>query len=406
MSLTDTHRSQATRGACAIVGVGQTVLSKAAEDTELELALEASLEALADAGVSPDQVDGLLRFGGGFEQVSHAELIRALGIKESTYVAEAPLGGDASGAMVHHAVAALVSGRASVVLAYRSIKQSGGRRFGRADSAQRGGPPRDEDIVVRGQQAFLWPYWMMAPAHLFGLWATRYMAEYDLDKARLDEALARVALDQRAYANRRPGTLMHDRTLTREQYDNARMIAWPLCLFTICLECDGAAAVVVTTSDRAAELPTTPAPILATTQSLQAAYDPGNPFMADLTAPFPASRAEQLWSDAGVGPGDVSVAQIYDATSLMTLFGLELYGFLPRGEGWKYLAEYGIGPDSPLPINTHGGHLSDGYVQGMTGLVEAVRQFRGTAVNQVPDVSVSFFGTLSGSAVVLGPVTP
>jgi acetyl-CoA acetyltransferase len=82
---------------------------------------------------------------------------------------------------------------------------------------------------------------------------------------------------------------------------------------------------------------------------------------------------------------------------------LELYGFVPRGEAVRYLTEHGIGPDSPLPVNTHGGHLSDGYIQGMSGLVEAVRQLRGTAVNQVPDVTVSFFGTLSGSAVVLGP---
>jgi acetyl-CoA acetyltransferase len=390
------------RGRTAIVGVGQTALSRSARESVLELAVQASLEALADAGLEPGDVDGLLRFGGPFETVSHAALVRNLGIRELGYLGEIPLGGEASGGMVHHAAGALLSGRASVVLAYRAIKQSDGNRFGRADQALHSGAPTGEDIVVGGDLSFTWPYWMMAPAHLFALWGSRYMAENGLSEADFREALGRVAIDQRRYANARPGALLHARALDREQFEAGRLIAWPLNLFMICLENDGACAVVLTTTQKAARLDCVPAPILAACQSLSPDHEPMSMYAEDLLQIFPAERAERLWADAGVGPGDVSVAQLYDATSLMTLLSLELYGFVPRGLAWRHVTKHGIGPGSPLPVNTHGGHLADGYVQGMTGVVEAVRQLRGTAVNQVPGVSVSFYGGPSGSAVVLG----
>jgi len=391
-----------TRGRTAIAGVGQTALSKAAEQSVLELAVQACLEACHDAGLEPAEIDGMLRFGGPFETVSHAALVRNLGIRELSYLGEVPMGGEASGGMIHHAVGALMSGRASAVLAYRAIKQSDGNRFGRADQALHGGPPVDEDIIMGGEAAFTWPYWMMAPAHLFALWGSRYMAENDLSEAQFRDALGRVAIDQRRYANARPGTLLHDRPLDREQFEAARLISWPLTLFMICLENDGACAVVVTTEERAARLACRPAPILATCQSLAPDHEPMSMYAEDLLQIFPAERAECLWADAGIAPGEVSVAQLYDATSLMTLLSLELYGFVPRGQAWRHVIEHGIGPDSPLPINTHGGHLADGYVQGMTGVVEAVHQLRGTAVNQIDGVTASFYGGPSGSGLVLG----
>jgi acetyl-CoA acetyltransferase len=390
------------RGRTAIVGVGQTALSRSADESVLELAVRASLEALDDAGVDPRDVDGLLRFTGPFETVSHAALVRNLGIRDLGYLGELPLGGEAAGGMIHHAVGAVLSGRATTVLAYRAIKQSDGNRFGRADQALHGGPPEEQDIVMEGDRAFTWPYWMLAPTHLFALWGSRYMAEHRLSEAEFREALGRVAIDQRRYANARPSAMLHDRALDRDAFEAARMISWPLTLFMICLENDGACAVVVTTEERATQLDCNPAPILATCQSLSPDHEPMNPFGADLLQIFPRERAERLWADAGIGPADVSVAQLYDATSLMTLLSLELYGFVERGQAWRHITDHGIGAASPLPINTHGGHIADGYVQGMTGVVEAVHQLRGTADNQVPDVSASFYGGPSGSGLVLG----
>ncbi|MGH8988352.1 MAG: thiolase C-terminal domain-containing protein [Acidimicrobiales bacterium] len=389
-----------TRGRTAVVGVGQTPLTKAAEQSVLELALDACLEALADAGIAPSDVDGLLRFAAPFETVSHAEIVRNLGIRDLGYFGEVPLGGEASAGMLHHAVGALVSGRASVVLAYRSIKQSSGNRFGRADQALHGGPPADEDMHVGGDAAFTWPYWMMAPAHLFALWASRYLEEAGITEAQLRRSLGRVAIDQRGYANNRPGALLHHRTLDVDQFEAGRMISWPLNLFMICLENDGACAAVLTTVERAASLDGPAVPILATCQSMAPRREPGSMYGDDLLEIIPPSRITRLWAEAGISPREISVAELYDATSLMTLLSLEQYGFTPHRRAWQHVIEHGIGLGSPLPVNTHGGHLADGYVHGMTGVIEAVRQVRGTATNQVAGVSTSFFGGVSGSAAI------
>ena len=98
---------------------------------------------------------------------------------------------------------------------------------------------------------------------------------------------------------------------------------------------------------------------------------------------------------------DIDVAEFYDATSYMPLRSLESYGFVPDGQAWRYVIEQGTGPDSPLPVNTHGGHLSEAYLHGMNGILEAVRQLRGTAVNQVPDADVALVGAPAGSAAIL-----
>jgi acetyl-CoA acetyltransferase len=108
-----------------------------------------------------------------------------------------------------------------------------------------------------------------------------------------------------------------------------------------------------------------------------------------------------LYEAAGVGPRDVAVAELYDATSYMTLRSLEGYGFAEEGAGWRYLLEEGIGPESRVPVNTHGGHLSEGYLHGMNGVNEAVRQLRGTACNQVRGADVALVGAPAGSAMLL-----
>lgn len=388
----------------AIVGIGDTPITKAAPESALELAGTACLAALADAGLEPEDVDGLLRFGAPFETVSHGELSRLLELGELSFFGEIPLGGEAAAGMVAHAVAAVVSGQASTVLCYRSLKQSGGNRFGRADQALGPGGRADPeaDLAVGGDAAFTWPYSMMAPAHLFALWASRYMAVNKVAFEDLNRAFAALAVTQRAYASTNPRALLKDRPLDEAGFAAGRMISWPLSLFTLCLENDGACAVVVTSAERAADLRQPPARVLAATQSLAPRREPMSVYGDDLIEVFPPAGARRLWARAGVAPADVDVAELYDASSLMTILSLELFGFVPTGEGWRHVLDPGTGPGSPMPVNTHGGHLSEGYVHGMTGLLEAVRQLRGEAANQVEGVEVAFFGCVSGSAVVLG----
>jgi acetyl-CoA acetyltransferase len=195
--------------------------------------------------------------------------------------------------------------------------------------------------------------------------------------------------------------MMRDRPLDWDAYMAARMISDPLRLYDYCLESDGAAALVLTSAERARSLRKDPVYVLAGHQSLYAHSEPITVYAKDLTRFGGPGNIAKLYADAGVAPEDVSFAGFYDATSFATLSSLETYGFCGHGRAWSYVSECGIGPDSPLPVNTHGGHLSEGYIHGMNHLTEAVRQLRGVAANQVANAEIGLVGC-QGSSVVLG----
>jgi acetyl-CoA acetyltransferase len=402
----------------AIVGIGQTAYAKALPGTAWELAMEAVLAACADAGVDVAEVDGMCRFTAPFEPVTEAMLVRGLGIPELSFFAQAPHGGEALGAVVMHAAGAVSAGLASTVVVYRALSQSRGGRFGRADGRGPGGERHsggepggsgaaagpEASIVVPEQDnlSFAWPYGLMSPGQLFALWARRYAAVHGLSDEDLTRALGTIAITQRQYANRNPDAMMRDRKLDWEAYRGARMISEPLRLFDLCLENDGACAFVVTTADRARALRPDPVWVLSATQTISPYREPMGIYTSgELLELFPPAAAARLFAQAGVTRADIDVAEFYDATSYMPLRSLESYGFVPDGQGWRYVIEQGTGPDSPLPVNTHGGHLSEAYLHGMNGMLEAVRQLRGTAVNQVPGADVALVGAPAGSAAIL-----
>ncbi|MGH3247231.1 MAG: thiolase C-terminal domain-containing protein [Trebonia sp.] len=392
----------------AIVGIGQSAYGKALPGTAWELAMEAVLAACADAGVDVAEVDGMCRFTAPFEPVTEAMLVRGLGIPELSFFAQAPHGGEALGAVVMHAAGAVSAGLASTVVVYRALSQSRGGRFGRADGRGPGGGDAagrpGADIVVPEQDnlSFAWPYGLMSPAQLFALWARRYAAVHGLSDENLTQALGTIAITQRQYANRNPNAMMRDRKLDWEGYRGARMISEPLRLFDLCLENDGACAFVVTTADRARALRPDPVWVLSATQTISPYREPMGIYPSgELLELFPPAAADRLFERAGVNRADIDVAEFYDATSYMPLRSLESYGFVPDGQAWRYVTEQGTGPGSPLPVNTHGGHLSEAYLHGMNGILEAVRQLRGTAVNQVPDADVALVGAPAGSATIL-----
>jgi acetyl-CoA acetyltransferase len=402
------------RREAAIIGIGQTSYGKALPGTAWDLAMEAVLAACADACVDVTEVDGMCRFSAPFEPVSEAMLVRGLGIPELSFFAQAPHGGEALGAVVAQAAAAVSAGLASVVVVYRALSQSTGGRFGRADgrgpggaqgaSAQGAQAAPDGDIMVPEQDnlSFAWPYGLMSPGQLFALWARRYAAVHGLTDEDLTGALGTIAITQRAYAHRNPNAMMRDRPLDWDIYRDGRMISEPLRLFDLCLENDGACAFVVTTADRARALREDPVWILSATQTLSPYREPMGIYTGgELLELFPPAAAARLFEQAGVRPADIGVAEFYDATSYMPLRSLESYGFVPDGQAWRYVTEQGTGPDSPLPVNTHGGHLSEAYLHGMNGILEAVRQLRGTASSQVPGAEVALVGAPAGSATIL-----
>jgi acetyl-CoA acetyltransferase len=396
----------------AIVGIGQTAYGKALPGTAWELAMEAVLAACADAGVDVADVDGMCRFTAPFETVSEAQLVRGLGIRELSWFTQAAHGGEALGAVVMHAAAAVSAGLASTVVVYRALSQSKGGRFGRADSrgpggggpSGAGGGDSDGDIVVPEQDnlSFAWPYGLMSPGQLFALWARRYAAVHGLSDEDLTRALGTIAITQRRFANANPNAMMRDRKMDWDDYRNARMISEPLRLFDLCLENDGACAFVVTTADRARALRPDPVWVLSATQTISPYREPMGIYPAgELLELFPPAAAARLFEQAGVRHADIDVAEFYDATSYMPLRSLESYGFVPDGQAWRYVTEEGTGLDSPLPVNTHGGHLSEAYLHGMNGILEAVRQLRGTASNQVTNAQVALVGAPAGSATIL-----
>jgi acetyl-CoA acetyltransferase len=391
----------------AIAGIGQTAYGKGLPGTAWDLAMQAILSACADARLDVAEVDGICRFTAPFETVTEAMLVRGLGIRELSWFTQAPHGGEALGAVVMHAAAAVSAGLANTVVVYRALSQSTGGRFGRADGRGPGGagdPGPDADIVVPEQDnlSFAWPYGLMSPAQLFALWARRYAAVHGLTDEDLTRALGTIAITQRRFANANPNAMMRDRKMDWDDYRNARMISEPLRLFDLCLENDGACAFVITSAERARVLRPDPVHVLSATQTASPYREPMGIYApGELLELFPPAAAARLFDGAGVSRADIDVAEFYDATSYMPLRSLESYGFVPDGHAWRYVIEEGTGLDSPLPVNTHGGHLSEGYLHGINGVLEAVRQLRGTASNQVQGAEIALVGAPAGSAMIL-----
>ncbi|HZQ76965.1 MAG TPA: lipid-transfer protein [Acidimicrobiia bacterium] len=394
------------RDRCAISGIGATGFSSNSGRSTLSLAVEASLAAVADAGLRPSDVDGVVRCD--MDAVAHNDLAEALGLPDVTYWGSSGPGGAAPGGMIGQAVGAVLSGQATTVLAFRSLNGRSGARFGRSGAVGSGGGggagwrPR---AGGRGTyDEFFFPYGLVAPGQLFSLLARRHMIEFGTT----GEQLGHIALACRARANANPAAQMADRPLTMEDYLSARMISSPLRLFDYCLETDGACAVVVTSAARAADGPQPPALIRAVAQS--AGPEPQLGFLFptllrdSLTTQTSKSVADVLYRRAGLGPGDVDVAQFYDCFTITVLLQLEDYGFCAKGEGGPFAASGAIDKGGSLPINTSGGHLSEGYIHGLNHIVEGVRQIRGTSTSQVPGAEVCLVTSglpVTSSALVL-----
>jgi acetyl-CoA acetyltransferase len=365
-----THRDK-----CAIVGIGATEFSRDSGCTELSLATRASLAALADAGLTAADVDGIVRCD--MDNVRGHDLAHSLGIRDLTYLGENGPGGAAPCAMVGQAVAAILSGQATTVLVFRSLNGRSGRRFGQSpvEGASVGGAGSYDELFA--------PYGLLTPGQVFALMAQRHMIEFGTTP----EQLGGIALACRARANANPAAQMHDRPLTIDDYLASRMIAEPLRLFDFCLETDGACAVVVTAADRAADTPNPPALIRAVAQGSIPEPQPGIMYpvlMRESLTTLPAKAvAETLYRRAGLGPSEVDVAQLYDCFTITVLLQLEDWGFCKKGEGGPFVAAGEVELSGSIPINTGGGHLSEGYIHGMNHIVEGVRQIRGTSSNQV-----------------------
>jgi acetyl-CoA acetyltransferase len=384
-----------------VVGVGESGYSRGAGCSEWELAVTAVSRALDDAGLAAGDVDGLVRYS--YDEVDEAMLVRSLGLRLG-YYSQTSYGGLGAPAVLAHAYAAVASGLARVVVCYRSLKGWSRTRYGRAERTLGEGGPAD--LVATGDRApsgaLAGPYGLLSPGQVMALWAREYQWRAGLSDAQLTAALGRVAVDQRRFAARNPLAIMRERPLDQAGYLAGRMISTPLRLFDLALESDGAAAVVVAAPPVAAGLPRPGVRMLAATASLFPYAESISVYGELRNGPQYRQVGSRLLAAAGRGPADIAAAMIYDATTISVLLGLEAYGFCDPFTAWRAVTEHGIGPASPLPVNTSGGHLSEAYVHGMNLLTEAVRQCRGESANQVSR-SGPVLVSSGPSAVVLAP---
>jgi acetyl-CoA acetyltransferase len=384
------------RDRCAIVGIGSTDFSRNSGRSDLTLATQASLAAIHDAGLVPQDIDGIVRCD--MDLVRHNDLVHALGLTGLDYFGESGPGGVAPCGMIGQAVAAILSGQATNVLVFRSLNGRSGRRYGLSSvTADRVGGANTYD------EYFL-PYGLLTPGQIFAVMAQRHMIEFGTN----EKDLGAIALACRARANANPAAQMHDRELTMDDYLAGRMISRPLRLFDFCLESDGACAVVVTSTERAKDLKQPPALIRAVAQGSVPSPQPGIQFpvlLRESITTLPAKpTAETLYRRAGLGPSDIDVAQLYDCFTITVLLQLEDWGFCAKGEGGAFASSGEIELGGSLPINTGGGHLSGGYIHGMNHIVEGVRQIRGESTSQVPGAEVCLVTSTAlppGSALIL-----
>ena len=376
------------RDKAIIAGVGETPYSKASGRTELALACEAISRAAQDAGLSVDDIDGLVRYD--MDAIDEVALTSHAGLKNLRWMSQTGYGGTGGNAVIVHAAAAIAAGLATTVVCYRALNERSGARYGQGSTWMK--------PEVGGFEAFQMPWGMLTPAQSFGQFARRHMIEYGTTS----EQFGHVAVTLRRHASMNPRAMMR-KPITLEDHQASRVIADPLRLYDCCIESDGACAVIVTRADRAKDLRHPPAWIMGAAQG-SGTRAVGIVFRDDLAQPESVHTAADVYASAGVGPRDIDAVMIYDHFTPFVIFSLEAYGFCAPGEGGAFVEDGRIAFDGELPVNTHGGNHSEAYIHGLPHVIEAVRQLRGTSTAQIPDpeliLSCSSVAQLSAAVVL------
>jgi acetyl-CoA acetyltransferase len=355
----------------AIVGIGQTEYSKNSGRSEVSLACEATLAAIRDAGLEPSDIDGMTSFT--LDSTDEIEIARTLGIGDLTFYSCVPHGGGAALGVVHHAAMAVATGAAKYVVAYRALNGRSGARYSSGVS----GGPTTSDLI---HWSWYMPSGFMTPAS----WVAMFTQRYNYETGTTSRDLAEICITQRNHAVNNPAAFFYGKPLTLEEHQTARMIVDPFRLYDCCQETDGGAACVITTPERARDLPQPGALIRGVAQGSADDQEVMTSFYRPKISYLPEFDlvADQLYAISGLGPDDIDVGIIYDAFSSIVLFQLESFRFCGFGESKDFIKDGNIGLDGRLPINTHGGQLSEAYIHGMNGVNEGVRVIRGTSTNQ------------------------
>ncbi len=371
------------KNSVAVVGAAETTkLGKIPDVSVIGLHADAALNAMADAGLTPADIDGVATAG-----ISPVELAHYLGIKP-TYADGTSVGGCSFMLHVRHAAAAIAAGHAKTILithgeSGRSRVGAGG--FGRAPSS------------LMGQ--FEMPFGPVGPPTMFTVPVLRYMKTYGVT----EEDLATVSVIQREWAAKNPRASFKD-PITVDDVLNSPMIAWPYRMLMCCLVTDGGGALILTSADRAKDFPNKPVYVLGTGESVE------TPMVSQMYD-FTSSTAfrisgKKAFDEAGISHSDVDHLMIYDAFAHLPLYGLEDLGFVKPGEAKDFIRERNTAIGGKLPLNTNGGGLSYMHsgMYGMYALQESVRQMRGTAAAQIEGAKISVCHGVGGMFASSGTV--
>ncbi|WP_016692453.1 thiolase C-terminal domain-containing protein [Rhodococcus rhodochrous] len=383
-------RADIMRGTAAVVGVAEQHYRRGeAPHSEKRMTLEVILEACADAGIDPREIDGFVSYAGGPNDgaiIGGALLIDELRWSNMMWGG----GGGSVAAAITNAAVAIATGQAECVVVYRAMSQEDTGRLGYAKYHY------GSHFLAHG---------IGSPAQICAMRTQRMLEHGGVPRS----AMRSLVLASYRHAQNNPTAQGYGRPLDEETYENSRLIAEPFHLFDCSRESDGAVALVLVSAERAKSLRPDPAYLLAGAQGAPGGYselidnDLDEQYMSAGFGPANHGKpgvAERLWSAAGLGPDDVDVVQVYENFSGPAVAALIDHGLCPPGEaaGTFMTVDNLTAPSGKLPINTSGGNLADSFINGLNLAVEAVRQIRGTSTNPVAGAKTSLF--------IGGPMAP
>jgi len=354
------------RDQAAIVGVGEAGYCRhpGSGVSAVELTLQACVAAIADAGIAASTIDGVMT---PFLNCSAEDVASNLGIRDLRYAVQVNMGGASATASLQSAAMAVTCGVADYI-----VMPAGWNAYSGSRAREVLESPGVELAISGAIRDYYIPLGANSPVQWYAHWARRHMAEFGTSR----EALGRIALNARANAQRNERAVMRGRTFTMDEYLASPVICDPYRLLDCCIETDAAAAVVITSAERAERLDSH-VPVYISGAAEGHAYpadDIANrPEFFDIGLTFAAPKAFEM---AGLGPEDVDFAEVYDPFTFQVLQQLEEAGFCARGEGDAFVRSGAIEMGGRLPVNTHGGLHSEAHALGMNHIVEAVRQLR------------------------------
>lgn len=380
----------------AIVGIGLSSFSKDSQRTEPYMACQTIKAALDDAGLTPEDIDGLVKQT---EDASDEHAITSsMGMGNLTYFGECRWNG-APSAMVMRAAMGVAAGVANYIVVYRAVNGSSKRRM--VPSMRTSGQMSTADLL---QWTFHAPFGHMSEAGRVAMIVRRYMHDFNIDS----DQFGWIPVVCREHGAKNPNSRYYQKPITIEDYRKSQMVVEPLRRLDYYEEADAAAALVVTTAERAQDLKQKPAYVLGAAQSMVFETEELNSYYRKDISVLPemAQIGKRIFSMAGVTHNDIDCAQLDDAYGPFVPMQLEALGFCARGEGVDFCnGGSRIRLGGSLPLNTSGGSLGEGHIHGMNHLIEAVRQIRGTSTAQVRDAALVLVASGAGgpaSGLILG----